>query len=54
MKLFDEFGNGVGEFTPSGGGLEGIVFLVIGFCFYVIYLSIEWIIKESIKAFREE
>lgn len=51
MKLFDEWGNAVGDFTPQGGGAEGalvvIALTVTCFLFYAIY----WVIKEWLKAF---
>ena len=48
MKIFDEFGNFLGELVPVGGAFGGILMLFLGICLFVFWL-LYYAIKKGIE-----
>jgi hypothetical protein len=56
LDVFDEWGNYVGKFTPSDGGLDGcfmiIALIIVGIIGFAIYAVVKILIKVVIKGFE--
>ena len=56
FNVFDEWGNHIGKFTPSGGGFDGCIMMIglvlVGIIGYAFYFLIKLLVKMVAEGFK--